>query len=213
MPPDHPEMHVQPCDAPDTRTSPEQRISCARSRSCSDAQPAIRLAGQPSGSALLSRRYPPPAGRQLTSAPPWGFKSVPAAFCIGSGHCGCHMGPRTLRPPGPPGAIVRQGANPRILIAAAASCLGCPEQRTAQQALYGQAGAMPRKLRGTPPHDHPGSCYLHRVNIPEPGIYPRFACSSPSDTLNPHERPFTACSIATRAQPPAAAGTRSSSVP
>jgi hypothetical protein len=46
------------------------------------------------------------------------------------------------------------------------------------------AGRTPcREIFAELPRDHPGSCYLHWVNIPEPGISPASACSSPpSDT-------------------------------
>jgi hypothetical protein len=65
----------------------------------------------------------------------------------------------------------------------------------AQDRLAGPlpAGRVPfREIFAEGPHDHPGSCYLNWVNIPEPGISPLFACSSPpSDTVIPHERPIT----------------------
>lgn len=139
-------------------------------------------AGRASGTAA---GRPPVTGRQLTSAPPWGFNSVPAAFCPGSGHCRCHLGSWTLRPPSPPGAIVRQGATPRLLIAAAASCPRLPgaEDRSAGPLPAGRAPC--REIFPELPRDHPGSCYLCRVNIPELGISPAFACSSLGHVKSP----------------------------
>ena len=83
---------------------------------------------------------------------------------------------------------------------------GCPE---AQDRSAGPlpAGRTPcRENFAELPHDHPGSCYLHWVNIPEPGISPVFACSSPRTHKYPIYASFRACWIVTRAQASASAG-------